>query len=439
MLKTEKSCLVFCTLLCACSPNEGGLPPVTSHEASLSAATPITFVSLAFDDGRASQLRVAADLADPVRGPVPATFFVNSDRLGSDGYQQWSDLVRLASDGHEIAGHDLAHSRLVDRDFADDQRLACDDRAQLVAGGHPVADFAFPFGANDSVAEAAVASCLDAARDIGGIRVPDGQCTSCPYAETLPPRDLYAIRSVQSFSNCPSAAFMQGFVDRAIGVGGGWLSLVFHQVALDDTECGEYAVRRDDFVQLLDYLRAQAAAGTVRLVRQHDVIGFTNPSFERPGAVAGSSDCWERVTYIDGPGSFARAAVGHSGAAAESIVNGAVASRKLLADRRRPECLPVGLVGHSYRMSAWYQYASGDGSPASVRFIVYYRDAATGKWLYLKESPSVSSSAGWARMVWDTPRLPAGAAAITAGVAMTSVGQLTIDDLMMSDLGPTAE
>src|SRR5262249_35188309 len=153
--------------------------------------------------------------------------------------------------------------------------------------------------------------------------------------------------------NCPSAAVMQGFVDRAIAGGGGWLSLVFHDIALDDGECGDYWVRRADLVQLLDYLRAQAAAGSVRLVRQHDVVGFSSPSVERPGALAdGASDCWERVTYIAGAGSFSRAVTGgHSGAAAEQIVNAAAANRKLLADRRRPECLPRALPGHSYRLS----------------------------------------------------------------------------------------
>ena len=48
----------------------------------------------------------------------------------------------------------------------------------------------------------------------------------------------------------------------------------------------------------------------------------------------------------------------------------------------------------------------------------------------------MSASAGWARMVWDSPPIPAEAAGVTAGVAMTSVGQLTLDDLLMSDLGP---
>jgi hypothetical protein len=444
-MKTEAFCVVLGTLACACSPGDGDLPRPALWAARLTAARPITFVSLDFDDGRASQLRVADDLADPARGLAPATFFINSDRLGQSGYLRWDDLSRFARDGHELASHNLAHTRMLGLGFADNQRLACDDRATLVAGrvagaAPAIVDFAFPFGANDTVAEAAVASCLDSARDIGGLRDPGAtSCTSCPFADTLPPRDLFAIRTAPSLSGCPGADVMQGYVERAIAGGGGWLSLVFHHIALDDSECGDYVVRRSDFVALLDYLAAQAAAGTVRLVRQHDVIGLPNPSFERAGASSvGPSDCWERVTYVDGPGSFARVAVGHSGGAAESIVNGAVASRKLLADRRRPDCLPAGLPGHSYRMSAWYQYTSGDGSPAGVRFIVYYRDGA-GRWLYLRESPSLSASAAWARATWDTPPIPAGATAVTAGVAMTSVGQLTIDDLMLSDLGPSSD
>jgi peptidoglycan/xylan/chitin deacetylase (PgdA/CDA1 family) len=386
---------------------------------------------------------VADDLVDRARGALPATFFINSDRLGASGYLGWSDLDRLAADGHEIASHNLAHTRMLGLSLGEDLRLACDDRASLIAGrvasGAPplVANFAFPFGANDAVAETAVASCLDSARDIGGVRDPGAStCSGCPWADSVPPRDLFAIRTPSSLSGCPSADTLRGYVDRAVAGGGGWLHLVFHHIALDPSECGEYVVERDALVALLDYLQTQVAAGTVRVVRARDVVGFANPSFERAGASDGDpSDCWERVTYIAGAGSFARVASGHSGGSAESISNGVVASRKLLADRRRPECLPAALPGHRYRLSTWYQYLSGDGSAANVKLVVYYRDAA-GKWIYLRESPTLSASTAWARAAWDTPAIPAEATGVTAGVAVTSVGQLFIDDLLLTDLGP---
>jgi hypothetical protein len=54
--------------------------------------------------------------------------------------------------------------------------------------------------------------------------------------------------------------------------------------------------------------------------------------------------------------------------------------------------------------------------PEGVRFDVYYRDVATGRWVYCQESPSFAASSTWARMTWDAAPLPAEAAELTAGV-----------------------
>src|SRR3954470_13984182 len=109
-MTTKETCLALCALLSACAGD--GSPPPARFSAALAAVTPITFVTLDFDDGRASQLRIADLLADR-RGLVPATFFLNSDRLGATGYYRWDDLARLVRDGHELAGHNLGHTRML--------------------------------------------------------------------------------------------------------------------------------------------------------------------------------------------------------------------------------------------------------------------------------------------------------------------------------------
>lgn len=69
-------------------------------------AEPTATVSLTFDDGQSSQALV------DLRG-LPATFYVNSGKLGSSSYYlTWEQVAARLAQGNEIGGHTLTHPRL---------------------------------------------------------------------------------------------------------------------------------------------------------------------------------------------------------------------------------------------------------------------------------------------------------------------------------------
>jgi peptidoglycan/xylan/chitin deacetylase (PgdA/CDA1 family) len=90
-------------------------------------------------------------------------------------------------------------------------------------------------------------------------------------------------------------------------------------------------------------------------------------------------------------------------------------------------CAPSTVPGDTYTGSAWYKSSSG----ASVRLIVYYRDA-TGNWVFWKSQP-VPASTTWTQATVVTEALPPGATALSFGVSLYSAGTLTADDLSLGD------
>ncbi len=90
-------------------------------------------------------------------------------------------------------------------------------------------------------------------------------------------------------------------------------------------------------------------------------------------------------------------------------------------------CAPGANPGDTYAGSAWYKSSAG----ASVRLIVYYRDA-TGNWVFWKSQP-VPASTTWTQASVITEALPPGATALSFGVSLYSTGTLTADDLSLGD------
>src|SRR5919204_4972530 len=88
-----------------------------------------TTVSLTFDDAWVSQELVPSMLASH---NMKATFYVNSNTVGTSGHMTWADVYQLANAGNEIAGHTLDHVDLLSVDYTEDHRQICDDRAQLM-------------------------------------------------------------------------------------------------------------------------------------------------------------------------------------------------------------------------------------------------------------------------------------------------------------------
>ena len=229
-------------------------------------AATTTVVSLTFDDGNVDQQIAPAILA--AHG-MQGTFYVNSGPIGTPGKFTWSQVRDLAT-GNEVAGHTIDHVDLTTVSTAEAQRQVCDDRLALFNHGLRPTSFAYPFGASNATLAGIVHNCgYNSGRRAWGLWSTANCPVGCPYAETIPPANVYGIRTSDNVSTDMSLSTVEGFVTQAESHGGGWVNLVFHHFC---DGCDYYSLTESNFTALLDWLQPRAAQGTiVRTVQQ--VIG----------------------------------------------------------------------------------------------------------------------------------------------------------------------
>lgn len=378
-----------------------------------------TVVSLTFDDGQQTQYQVRPILA--ARG-MHATFYVNSALSAasttSDFRMPWSRLEDLARDGNEIAGHTLTHARLTNLTEAQQRTEICDDRTNLISHGFfPVASFAYPYAAYNATSEAVAQSCgYSSARKVAGIR--DANCTLCPFAETIPPRDPYATRTVEAVSSTTTLASMQNSVMEAENNGGGWVQFVFHVIC--DACSNSDATSPAQLAALLDWLQPRAAAGTtvktVAEVMGAGPSGFTVPGggtvatnlFKNASLETADADmtpsCWLHGGIGTSTYSWTRTSDARSGSWAQKLDITSAAdgsNRKLVSQQDSGLCAPSAVPGHTYRLSGYYK------STAPVYLVVFYRDIA-GAWIFQHVSDSFPASSTWTQRRSRRPRCPPG-------------------------------
>jgi peptidoglycan/xylan/chitin deacetylase (PgdA/CDA1 family) len=221
-----------------------------------------TIVSLTFDDGSASQYSTLPMLQS--RG-MQGTYYVNSAMVGSAPYyMNWSQIHELANAGNEITGHTLHHTNLTTLSLSTAKREVCDDRTNLLARGFsPVASFAYPSAAVNAAAKQVVRGCgYTSARRVGGVVSGSSACRGCPYAETIPPRDPFALRTPKGAVSTTTLAQLQSYVTQAESNGGGWVVLTIHGIC--SNRCtGDNSLNPAVFTAFLDWLQPRTAAGTV--------------------------------------------------------------------------------------------------------------------------------------------------------------------------------
>jgi peptidoglycan/xylan/chitin deacetylase (PgdA/CDA1 family) len=235
-------------------------------------------VSLTFDDAYVDQYLYLRPLLRAHH--MNATYYViTSD---SDGpfpcCMSFAQLRTLQSEGDDIGGHGVSHVNLTDPAVSSTDKLAdvCGSRTDLLANGivDPVS-YGYPFGAINPAAEAIVGACgYGNSREGGGASLVT-TVPSFPWAETLPPKDPFDLRTVDvDAPQAKNLADLETFVNAAAAHGGQWLPLVFHQVcdhaAADYKTCMSSWSAIDDRLmnQFLDWLAAAgrpggAPAGTV--------------------------------------------------------------------------------------------------------------------------------------------------------------------------------
>jgi peptidoglycan/xylan/chitin deacetylase (PgdA/CDA1 family) len=233
-----------------------------------------TTVSLTFDDGSASQ---AATLSMLSQRGMTGTYYINSAMVGSSSYYMtWSQIHDLFNAGNEIGGHTLHHKDLTKLSTAEATTEVCDDRTNLINNGFaPVASFAYPYAANNTAAEQIVQACgYSSGRDVGSINSIT-VCTDCPYAETIPPSNPYALRTPEPAVTGTTLSDLQTYVSNAESHGGGWVILVFHGIC--DNGCtSTNSLSPSILTAFLDWLQPRSVNGTVvRTVGQ--VMGGSPP------------------------------------------------------------------------------------------------------------------------------------------------------------------
>lgn len=235
------------------------------------AAQAQTVVSLTFDDGWADQYTVRSTLE---AYGMEATFYVNTNRVGTEGFLSWAQLAALNADGNEVAGHTLDHLDLATLSSAEARRQVCDDRATLINRGFIARSFAYPYGEYNSTVKTIVMDCGYASgRGAFGLRNITAASDTRPYAESVPPQDPYAIRTPCCIRSDVTLAALQNYIMQAETNGGGWVPLVLHRIC---DGCGgdspAPSMSPATFQELVTWLDARRSRGTV-VKTAHQVIG----------------------------------------------------------------------------------------------------------------------------------------------------------------------
>jgi hypothetical protein len=238
------------------------------------AGTP-TIVTIEWHDGNADQIDVLPILQDH---GMHGTFLVNTGPIlaGDPAKLSVGDLDSLFAAGNEIAGHTLDHANIQPLPTADARDEVCTDRNNLLTMGtvqFQPTSFAYPFASFDAASEDVAHYCnYNAASATAGLTLKG------PVANTVPPADPYAVRTVPSIKKSTKLATMEKFVlaaeSSAQTNGSAWTIFVFHHLCGPHSHCGPYVISDSKFAAFLDFLQAESANGVVVQTMQQ-VIGGT--------------------------------------------------------------------------------------------------------------------------------------------------------------------
>jgi hypothetical protein len=399
---------------------------------------------LTFDDGTAGQEQAAAVLSSHgMRG----TFYVNSGRVGLNAsYLSREQLLAMQGQGHEIGGHTIGHLDLTTLGADDAAREVCNDRLALTNLGLVVKSFAYPFGATSSTVAQVVNDCgYNSARGISGLKSLPYGCASCATAETLPPVNPWNIRTNSSVKSDTTLDILKTYVTQAENGQGGWVPLVFHHIC---DGCASNAISLVQLTAFVEWLSQRPPTTTVRTV-DGVIAGVLRPAVAGPSLPtepfnlvqnysleAGSGTvptCFQLGASGTNTASWARTTDAHVGEWAQRVdVSAYTSGDRKLVQKLDATCAPAVTAGQSYRASVWYK-GSWSGSAHSA-FVTFYRDAS-GVWRYWQTGPSLLASASWTQATFTTLPVPAGATAVSFGLALVGAGNLTTDDYALYEGG----
>ena len=215
-----------------------------AHSLSVQHPGSATTVSLTFDDAYENQWLYAGPLLRAHH--MSGTFYVIT--ADSDGPYQccmsWAQLRILQREGDDIGSHTVTHALLTQLTPTRIRRQICESRQDMMRNGidDPVS-FAYPFGSFNAVDEGIAVECgFTNSRQGGGISS-SNTTPGAPWAETLPPKNSRAVRTIAPDGSSPiQLQVLERYVVGAADHGGGWLPITFHDVC---------DINADDFIHCM--------------------------------------------------------------------------------------------------------------------------------------------------------------------------------------------
>ena len=169
-----------------------------------------TIVTIEWHDGNADQIDVLPILQNH---GMHATFLVNTGPIlaGDPAKLTVGNLDTLFAAGNEIAGHTLDHVNIQPLSTAAARNEVCTDRNNLLSIGSPDSfqptSLAYPFASFDDASEDVAHYC-----GYNGASATAGLTLKGPVANTVPPADPYAVRTVPAIKKSTKLATMERFV-----------------------------------------------------------------------------------------------------------------------------------------------------------------------------------------------------------------------------------
>ncbi|MFI1989556.1 polysaccharide deacetylase family protein [Actinoplanes sp. NPDC020271] len=401
-------------------------------------------VALTFDDGPGPHTRAMLDELDALH--VRATFFVVGKNIATGGAAAAELLRAEVADGHSVQNHTYDHASITGAstgtapltDTQIKQELTRASTAIVAAGVPKPTLYRPPYGDIDAHADAL-------ARSLGyRIVMPWGM----PGTNIMDSKDWDGSSTEQIVSNVVDGYTIDG--NRYDGIEDG--TIVLMHDGLEQETLNAIAALQP----IVDHMNAQhlCATTTIRADATGGVVPapplpepaaalnlVRNPSLEqRRGAglaaepicfqhagadLAGTTARWSRITGA------------HRGVAADqvTVTRWASGDRKLVLSQNTADssCLAVARPGVRYGTWVWFKgsWPASGAHPATVCVITYYRDA-TGTWQYWETGTCVDPSNTWKLTGYVTAPLPAGADAVSFGLALSGTGTLVTDDYSLA-------
>jgi len=153
--------------------------------------------------------------------------------------------------------------------------------------------------------------------------------------------------------------------------------------------------------------------------------GLRNASLETEGA-DGFPECWTGTGFGTNTPVWSRVTDAADGTYAQKlqITAWTDGDAKLIPTWDSANCAPLVTVGSTYTLKLSYK-------SNATTFITLYRQDTAGNWAYWTQSPYFPVSAAYTTATWATPAVPTGTKAVTWGLTLDKVGEVTTDNYSM--------